>query len=202
MRFAKTALLFISLALAVSWAASQPPRRRGPGGGLGPRPAHPMRERPESLKVDLKEPPGGLVKNPRFMKKAADRKSPADYKLQGDVEWTWCGKEGEFTDAGVALDSGKDLDGDGKRAGSVLQTITDFQRGAGKWFRFSIRGLAEVNFQVKDKASDLFMRAEFYGNGGTNSFNVVTQELYPLVELNRKDMAANGDYFKNGGAVW
>ncbi len=169
---------------------------------MGPRPARPVRERSDSLKVDLKEPPVGLVKNPRFLRKAADGKSPADYKLQGDVEWTWCGREGEFTDAGVALLSGQDLDGDGKRAGSVSQTITDFQRGAGKWFRFSIRGLAEVTFQVKDKASDLFMRAEFYGNGGTNSFDVVTQELYPLVELNRRDMAVNGDYFKNGGAVW
>ena len=169
---------------------------------MAPRIGRPARERPDSLKVDLKEPPGGLVKNPRFMKKAADGKSPADYKLQGDVEWTWCGKEGEFTDAGVALDSGKDLDGDRKKAGGVSQTITGFERGVGHWFRFSIRGLAENGFQVKDKASDLFMRAEFYGNGGTNSFDVVTQELYPLVELNRRDMAVNGDYFKNGGAVW
>jgi hypothetical protein len=203
MKFAKTVLLFLPLALAVSWAVSQPPPwQRGPGGGPGPRPARPVRERPDGLKVDMKEPPAGLVKNPRFRRKAPDGRSPAGYKLQGDVAWTWCGKEGEFTDPGVKLVSGKDLDGDGTRAGTVSQTVTGFERGAGRWFRFSIRGLAEMGFQVENKASDLFMRVEFFGSGGTNSFDCVTQELYPLVELNRKDMAANGDYFKNGGAVW
>ncbi len=203
MKLPKTVLLFLPLVLAVSWAASQPPPwQRGPGGGQGSRPARPVRERPDSLKVDLKEPPDGLVKNPRFMKKAPDGKGPADYKLQGNVAWTWCGKEGEFTDAGVELSSGKDINGDRKRAGSVSQTITGFPRGAGRWFRFSIRGLAEMGFQVENKASDLFMRVEFFGSGGTSALDGVTQELYPLVELARKDMAANGDYFTNGGAVW
>lgn len=46
------------------------------------------------------------------------------------------------------------------------------------------------------------MRVEYLGNQGANAFDGVTQELYPLVEINRKDLATNGDYFKNGGAIW
>jgi hypothetical protein len=199
MKYLKSSVLFLPLALAVSWAASQPPPwQRGPGGMA----ARPVRERPEKLKVDLSSPPTGLVKNPRFMQKGPDGKGPADYQLQGDVAWTWCGTPGENTDAGVKFNSGKDLDGDGKRAGSVSQIITGFERGAGKWFRFTIRGMAESGFQVENPASDLFMRVEYFGNQGTNALDGVTQELYPLVELLRKDLATNGDYFKNGGAVW
>ena len=107
MKLAKTALLLLPLVLTATWAAAQPPWQRGPGGGMAAADRRPARERPDSLKVDMKEPPAGLVKNPRFMKKAADGKNPADYKLQGDVEWTWCGKEGEFTDAGVELEAAK-----------------------------------------------------------------------------------------------
>ncbi len=194
-------LLSLPSVLAVTWTLAQSPWPPL-GGGIGPRPPRPVRERPVSLKVDLKEPPVGLVKNPRFLEKTSDGKGPADYQLQGDVAWTWCGKAGEFTDAGVKLVSGRDSHAGGKPAGSVSQTVTGFPYGAGRWLRFSIRGLAELGFKVENKASDLFMRVEFCGNGGTNSFDGVTQELYPLVELARKDMEANGDYFKNGGAVW
>jgi hypothetical protein len=195
MKFLKTGVLFLPLALAVSWAVSQPPPwQRGP--------ARPVRERPASLKVELPAPPAGLVKNSRFMQKSPDGKGPAEYQLTGDVAWTWCGTAGENTDAGVKLCSGKDLDGDGKRAGSVSQRITGLERGAGKWFRFTIRGLPEPGFQVENPASDLFMRVEYFGNNGTNALDGVTQELYPLVQLARKDLETNGDYFANGGAVW
>ena len=46
------------------------------------------------------------------------------------------------------------------------------------------------------------MRVEYFGKKGTNPLDGVTQTIYPLVERDRKELAANGKFFKNGGAVW
>jgi len=183
---------------------------QAPGGGLGPpprfrMPARTVTPRPDRLKVDLPEPPARLVKNPRFMKQGSDKNTPADYALQGDASWVWCGDEHEYTDAGVALDSGPAATKDGaekddERAGSVTQRVTGFEGGFGKWFRFTVRGLAEPNFSVAN--NQLYMRVGYFGDKGANSLDAVTQFIYPLVENDRKALAVNGDYFKNGGAAW
>jgi hypothetical protein len=187
-------------AAVASMATSQPP----PGGEKGAKGKfkgpQEVKERPESLKVDLKEPPIGLVKNPRFFNKSADVKIPAHYSLAGDAAWVWTGTPGEDADSGIALYSGKDLNKDGQRFGSVTQRVTDFPGGVGKWFRFTFRGLAEPGFEVEKDA--LFMRVEYFGKKGTNPLDGVTQNIYPLVERDRKELAANGKFFKNGGAVW
>lgn len=187
--------LFLCVLVSAGVAAGQAPP--------SPRFRMPVRTvtpRPDRLKVELTEPPAGLVKNPRFMKEGSDQKSPADYMLQGDASWVWCGDEHEYTDAGIALDSGPDAKKDDERAGSVTQRVSGFEGGFGKWFRFTVRGLAEPNFSVAD--NQLYMRVGYFGDKGANSLDAVTQFIYPLVENDRKALAVNGDYFKNGGAAW
>ncbi len=153
-----------------------------------------VKERPEALKVDLTQPPAGLVKNPRFTQAGSDAKTPAHFSLQGDVAWVPCGAE-ENTDQGIAFYASK-----GQRAGLVTQSVTRFQGGVGKWFRFTFRGLAESGFKVEKDA--LFMRVDYFSKNGTNPLDGLTQNIYPLVERYRKELAENGKYRKNGGNVW
>ncbi len=171
----------------------RPPERREP-------PERPGQARLPQAADRAEAPPSGLVKNPRFTEAGADAKTPAHYVLQGDAAWVEAGKRGENAGRGIAFDSGKDRNGDGTRAGSVAQDVTGFEGGTGKWFRFSFRGLAERNFAVKNDG--LFMKVDFYSRNGANYLDGVTRKLYPLVERDRQELAANGNRRQNGGAVW
>ena len=124
----------------------------------------------------LAQPPEGLVKNPRFLEHSADHKSPAHYTLTGDAAWSYCGWGNEFSDWGVALHSDKP-------SGSVSQGVTGFEGGVGKWYRFSVRGLAEKNFAVAD--GGLYLKVDFFGSKGANSLDGVTREIDGLVAHDR-----------------
>jgi hypothetical protein len=199
---------FLSLAVAVAFATPAFGQFPPPGGPFGPGgpprfrlpPREVARDRPERLKVDLAAPPTGLVKNPRFMIQGSDKNTPADYTLSGNATWVWCGNEHDFTDAGVAFDSGPNSKKGGNRSGSVSQRVTGFQGGFGRWFRFTIRGLAEPNFSVVN--DQLYMHVDYFGNKGANALDSVTQYIYQWVEHDRKALARNGDFFKNGGSAW
>ena len=142
------------------------------------------------------QPPAGLVKNPRFTAHSADAKSPAHYTLTGDAAWAYCGWGNEASDWGVALHSGKvPASGVASAAralrGAVSQDVTGFDGGVGKWFRFSIRGLAEKNFAVAD--GGLFLKVDFFANKGQSPLDGVTRAIDSLVAHDRAELAANGD---------
>ncbi len=140
-----------------------------------------------------------LVHNEYFSKLAVDGKSPADYKLTGDVEYRYMGDpKYEVSGYGVALQSGKDINGDGAISGGVTQTVTGIDAKAGRWFRFSFRGLPQENFA----AGRLYMKVSFWGDHGKTSLDAKSKELYPLVEQYRKDFTVNGDYHKLGAVTW
>jgi hypothetical protein len=138
-------------------------------------------------------PPEGLVKNPRFTAHSADHKSPAHYSLTGDAAWSYCGWGNEATDWGIAFRSNKS-------AGAVSQDVIGFESGVGKWYRFSVRGLAEKNFAVAE--GGLYLKVDFFASKGTNSLDGVTRAIDSLVAHDRTDLAANGDKKRDGGAVW
>ncbi len=181
----------------------RPPGPGGPGGGRGrgapDKPGGGGRggEPSQALAPDAVKT---LVTNPRFTETSADSRGPAGYVLKGDVIWGTAGRDYESAPRGVALLSGKDLDGDGGRSGSVAQDVTGFAGGVDKWFRFSVRGLAEPNFAVKN--DDLFLRVDFFAAKGANSLEGVSRKIYPLVIRDREELAANGNFKKDGGAVW
>jgi hypothetical protein len=137
--------------------------------------------------------PAELVKNPRFTGRSADSKSPAHYTLSGDAAWSYCGFGNEATDWGVALRSVKPI-------GSVSQDVAGFGGGVGKWFRFSIRGLAEKNFAVAK--GGLFLKIDFFAKKGANSLDGVIRAIDSLVAHDRVELAANGDNKRDGGAAW
>jgi hypothetical protein len=175
-------------------------RPLGPGGPPPGGPGRPGREQGERSPPLSPDAVKTFVKNAHFTEAGADARAPAGYILKGDVQWAVAGTKDEFAPRGVALLSGKDLDGDGTRSGSVAQDVTGFEGGVNKWFRFSVRGLAESNFAVKN--DDLFLRVDFLAAKGANSLDGVSRKIYPLVERDRAELLANGNFRKNGGAVW
>ncbi len=101
---------------------------------------------------------------------------------------------------GVRLLSSQDLDQDGKHQGIASTTIHKLTPANGRWYRFRIRGLAQDNFQVE--RDELFMEAEFFRDGGTNSLDHIRQTIYPQVERGRADLADKGTNRSLGNATW
>jgi len=93
--------------------------------------------------ADDPKPPANLVKNPLFSEAGSDKKQPAHYTITGDAAWTDTGHR-EFAFRGVALYSGKDLNGDSLLEGAVGQDVLGFNAKSPRWYRFTFRGLPEI----------------------------------------------------------
>ncbi|HEX4056456.1 MAG TPA: YHYH protein [Tepidisphaeraceae bacterium] len=135
-----------------------------------------------------------LVKNPDFEQRDASGQKPADYQIVGDAQYRYLGDPTrDVSGWGVALQSQGS-------SGSVSQTIGGIDSKAGRWFRFSFRGLPQDDFAVDD--NDLSMRVEFFGDGGRTSYDAKGKSIYPIIQQARRDLTVNGDHHIGGAAVW
>jgi hypothetical protein len=141
-----------------------------------------------------------LVRNANFEEAGADATHPAEFQITGDAVRTYAGSNLEISTMGVALDTGHDLNGDSRREGSVLQAIPINTALPGRWFRFTIRGLPEDGCAVTD--DQLYLKADFFAQQGKRSLDGVTRKLYPQIEQERRDLAANGVGKRGGAATW
>ena len=135
-----------------------------------------------------------LVKDPEFREHSADGRTLVEYQLSGDVEYRYLGdKNRDSSGWGVAMQSRRS-------GGSVSQTVMGINSTAGRWFRFTFRGLPQDGFAVSN--DDLSMRVEFFGDGGRTAFDGKNKSIYPQIEQDRRDFTANGDNHVGGAAVW
>ncbi len=141
-----------------------------------------------------------LVKNPDFEQPGADLSQAAHFILSGDAARQFAGTAYEFSTMGIALDSARDLNGDGQRAGSVAQDVPIDETLPGRWFRFKIRGLPEQGFVVA--GDDLHLKVDFFADRGGRPLDAVTRKLYALIEQERRDLGVNGVGRKGGAATW
>ena len=140
-------------------------------------------------------PQQNLVKNSDFKEQAAF------YEITGNAKYRYLGDPvREVAGWGVALQSGAPLSGVSNPAGSVTQRVTGIDSKAGRWFRFSFRGLPQENFAVTN--DDLRMKVAFFGNGGRTSYDAKAKEIYDLVQQARRDLSVNGVRKTGGAAVW
>jgi len=136
---------------------------------------------------------GDFIKNGDFKEGSAEGGAPAYYQLAGNVVYGYLADPAkEFSYWGVALR--------GFGTGSVSQTVDGVDFKAGRQFRFTFRGLPQDNFFVTD--DDLYMKVEFFGDGGRTSFDGKVKTIYPEVEQARRDMTVNGVRHTGGAAVW
>lgn len=134
---------------------------------------------------------GNLIANADFRARASNG-VPAGYELSGSVEYRYMGDpRREVAGWGVAL---KSSGGNG----TVAQRVDNVDPGAGRWMRFSVRGLPQEHFA----ADDLYLKVEFFGDHGRTAMDGVAKHLGDLVALERKDLSVNGDRRARGAATW
>jgi hypothetical protein len=139
--------------------------------------------------------PKNLIKNPDFLEKI-DAQHPAEYLLSGDATYRYLADPSrEVANWGVALQSAKP-----GSAGTVSQVVTGLDPKAGRRLRFTLRGLPQDGFAVAQ--NNLYLRVEFFGDGGKTSYDSKAKLLYPVVEQYRKDFSTNGDRHVGGAMVW
>jgi hypothetical protein len=136
--------------------------------------------------------------HPRFDEKGTASKS---FTVEGDAVY------GAFPDAhseqagrGVRFLSSADGAKGHLRSGSVRETVTNISATGGRWYRFRIRGLAQDGFHVQ--RDDLYLKVEFFRDGGTNSLDSIKKWIYPQVEKEREDFRDSQTNARLGAGTW
>jgi hypothetical protein len=137
---------------------------------------------------------GNLVQNSDLSER--DGTEPAEYQLIGDVEYRYMGNPGRAMSGwGVALESGA-----ATRTASVAQIVKGINAKAGRWYRFTFRGLPEPNFAVEQ--GGLFMKVEYFGDHGRTALDGKVKPIDGLIEQDRQKLSLNGDHHVGGAEVW
>ena len=140
-------------------------------------------------------PVANLVKNADFGLRTGSQ--PVGFDLTGDVELRYLGDDTHGGPWCVQLLSAPEASG-APSHGSMAQTLTGLNAAAGRWYRFTIRGLPGENFSVDQDGLD--MKVEFFQ--GDAGFDGKLKRLYPIVQQQRKDFSVNGDGHEGGAATW
>lgn len=85
-------------------------------------------------------------------------------------------------------------------AGEIATTVKHLDYNAGRWFRFTFRGLPQSNFAVTN--DDLSIKVAFFGDNGRVSYDAKATKIYDQIETTRRDLAANGRRRQNGAESW
>jgi hypothetical protein len=133
-----------------------------------------------------------LISNPGFEERTGN--SPAGFELTGGAEYRFLGNaRTDSSSYGVGLSSDKP-------SGAVACIVGDLDARQGKWFRFAFRGLPQANFVVN--SNDLYMKIEFFGQGGRVSYDAKEKKIYDQVQDLRRDLTVNGPRHQHGAEVW
>ena len=129
-----------------------------------------------------------------------NKESP--FTLSGDVLQGVLGDpKKEHSGVGVRLLSGKDLNKDGKKSGSLSCTVGGLKPENGRWYRVQIRGLAQEDFAVEK--DDLFVKVEFFKENGKNPLDHIRKSIYGQVELRAQEPGRTaGTNATWGSAAW
>ncbi|MFM8952726.1 MAG: arylsulfatase, partial [Planctomycetaceae bacterium] len=110
---------------------------------------------------------------------------------------------------GVLGDTRTEISGNGVRllsgarrgaAGNVSFTVGGLKATQGRWYRFRIRGLVEEDFHVE--RDDLYLRVDFFKDGGKDPLDHVKKSIYAQVDRERADFTDPGTNKNLGPATW
>ncbi|MDH3583420.1 MAG: YHYH protein, partial [Phycisphaerae bacterium] len=123
------------------------------------------------------------------------------FEVVGDVTYGRLSADArEHAGWGVRLHSAGDRNGDKNSAGAVTTTVKGITPATGRWYRLRIRGLAQEGFAVEKE--DLYLKVEFFKDGGRTALDMVKQTVYAQVERDRKDLLDPGTNRKLGNTTW
>jgi hypothetical protein len=135
-----------------------------------------------------------LVQNPGFESVDPATQRPLNYELQGAAAWGLLGTENEFATHGIIFPA------EAAQGGSVAQLITGLDPSKGRWISFRFRGRAGDGFSVPDDS--LKMKIEFFSKNGTDYLDCAARPIYGEIVRDRQNLTVNGDFHRNGAAVW
>lgn len=134
-----------------------------------------------------------LAGNPAF-DQLDDSGTPTGYALSGDAVYrkALANPRRDVSDAGIVLN--------GTGAGGAVSQTVAIEPARGRAFCFRFRGLPQDGFDVPENG--LFMKVEFFGNGGRAAYDGKQKQLFPIIQQARRDLSTNGDLRVGGAAVW
>ncbi|MCA9268161.1 MAG: YHYH protein [Planctomycetales bacterium] len=130
----------------------------------------------------------------------AKAQAPLAYELIGDCVYGNLSTDREHIGFGVRLSAGVDVNHDGKSAGELRTTLAQLRPDAGRWFRLQIRAMAQEGFSVAQE--DLYLRVEFFANGGKAPLDQIKKTFFAQVEQERSDLKDKGIARSLGTATW
>ena len=78
--------------------------------------------------------------------------------------------------------------------------MTGVDKEKGRWYRVRVYGLAQPDLAVE--GDELFIKVEFFKDGGKNSLDFIKKSVYAQVERERKSLADTGTNRNLGPATW
>lgn len=142
-----------------------------------------------------------LISNPNLNPRAEGELAPDGFEIVGDAVYGNLDTlQRENSGWGVRLLAGEDVNGDGQHAGAMQITVPGITATEGRWFRLSIRALAQEDFHV-DRDS-LWLKVEFWTDEGRTSLDHIEQTIFPQVELDRQSLRDSGTNRNLGPATW
>ena len=192
--------LILGLGALVDVALSQPPFP-GPPGGRRPFAAGQIDATvPQRSVAEDRKAQHGLIANADLELASTNKKLPAGFEADGDFIYSYLGNAvTDRTGWGVRYPSHRDVDGDGAHRGRLSYTVRNLKSDDGRWFRFSVRGLAQEGFS--SSAKQLFLKVEFFAADGRNALDSVSQNLYGTIEQIRRDVPS-GDTGTLAAVIW
>jgi YHYH protein len=133
-----------------------------------------------------------LIANPGFEERTGN--APTGFVLTGAAQYRFLGDpKRDAATYGIGLASDQP-------SGAVSCIVSNLDAHAGKWFRFSFRGLPQANFAVN--SNNLYLKIEFFGQDGKISYDAKEKRIYDQVQQFRRDMTTNGVRHQHGAEVW
>jgi hypothetical protein len=135
-----------------------------------------------------------LVQNSGFESVSHTAHLPDDYELKGAAFWGRLGDGMDFASDGIIFP------GAAENGGAVSQVVLGIDQSKGRWLTFRFRGRAENGFTIPDDS--LEMKIEFYSKKGTDYLDCASSRIYGEILTDRKNLTVNGDFHRDGAAVW
>lgn len=137
----------------------------------------------------------------QFLPDLDDLKAFASFQTSGDLQ---SGElklpRNEDNYRGFTLHSSRDFNKDGKISASVTSPPVRIQPADGRWYKFSISGLAGEKFKVgKD---GLLLQVRFTKDQGKTPIDKVQKSIYPQILRERTDLADEGTNRNLGKGIW
>ncbi|MEI7921140.1 MAG: YHYH protein [Planctomycetota bacterium] len=172
-----------------------PPEFVGPGGRMPtPRNRTPVDTTPEPT-------PGPALLLGGSLRADTKTQGESWFRLSGAVaEGPLGDHRQEVSGRGFKFDSAPSPNPEKPSAGSASVMITSLNPAAGRWLEVRVQALVQEGFKVNK--GNVYLRLDYFKDGGTNALDFVKKSIDSQVENYRKDLIDDGANESVGNVSW